>query len=61
MPIILICIFVDQVRVLGDLAPEFFELSLIFDGVALHRLEQSLEPLALLVAWSADATVQDRD
>ena len=41
-----ICIFVDQVRVLGDLAPAIFERSQIFDAVALHRLEQSLEPLA---------------
>ena len=41
-----VCIFVDQVRVLGDLAPAIFERSQIFDAVVLHRLEQSLEPLA---------------
>ena len=41
-----VCVFVDQVRVLGDLAPAVFERSQIFDAVVLHRLEQSLEPLA---------------
>jgi hypothetical protein len=35
-------IFVDQVRVLGDLTPAIFERSQIFDAVVL----QSLEPLA---------------
>ena len=37
-----VCIFVDQVRVLGDLAPANFERSQIFDAVVLHRFEQSL-------------------
>ena len=39
-------VFVDQVRVLGDLAPAIFQRRQIFDAVVLHRLEQSLEPLA---------------
>ena len=52
-----LCRSFDQVGVLGDLAPAIFERSQIFDAVALHRLEQSLEPLPL-VAWSADATVR---
>jgi hypothetical protein len=38
-----VCIFVDQVRVLGDLAPAIFERSQLFDAVVLHRLEQSLD------------------
>ena len=36
----------DQVGVFGDLAPAIFERSQIFDAVALHRLEQSLEERA---------------
>ena len=41
-----VCICVDQVRISGDLTPAIFERSQIFDAVVLHRLEQSLEPLA---------------
>jgi len=52
-----LCRSFDQVGVLGDLAPAIFERSQIFDAVALHRLEQSLEPLAS-GCWSADTTVR---
>ena len=50
-------IFVDQVRVSGDLAPAIFERRQIFDAVVLHRLEQSLEPLAS-GRWSAGAAIR---
>jgi len=55
-----VCIVVDQVRALGDLAPAIFERSQIFDAVVLYRLEQSLEPLASgRVVRRCDS--QDRD
>ncbi len=55
-----VCIFVDQVRVLGDLAPAVFERRQIFDSVVLDRLEQSLKPFAsVCVVRRRDS--QDRD
>ena len=45
---------------MGDLAPAIFERRQIFDAVVLHRLEQSLEPLASgRVVRGLDS--QDRD
>jgi hypothetical protein len=41
-----VCIFVDQIWILGDLAPPVFDRRQIFDTVALDHHEQSLEPFA---------------
>ena len=41
-----ICIFIDQIGVVGDLAPALFDRSQIFDTIVLDRLEQTFEPLA---------------
>ena len=39
-------IFIDQIRIVGDLAPALFGRSQILDAIVLDRLEQTFEPLA---------------
>ena len=39
-------IFIDQIRIVGNLAPALFDRSQIFDAIVLDRLEQTFEPLA---------------
>ena len=39
-------IFIDQIRIVGDLAPALFDRSQIFDAIVLDRLEQTFEPPA---------------